>query len=466
MWIRQICVVVLVVSTSGCASDSTTSPRDTGAAPAATTIAPTSTTPATSAPPATPTTATPPANPATTLADPVVARWAEDMQYLADAIRRVHPNPFWRQSEAEFDASLQAAPEHLATLGDSDARAEVMRLMAGIDGHSGVYLGEAGFHLYAIYLYNFGDTMNVIASPDPALFGSTALSINGTPIADAIAAVEPYSPFDNASTVKLLVPTLLATPEVLHAAGVIDDVTTPNILLRLTDGTERTLNPEQLSWEEYVAIDPKPVGMTKIASIPMLARIDEPFRTTVLDYTSPADGRVLYLQYNEVVAQSGATSIRQLALEIETALDGGDISRVVVDVRFNAGGNNLTYPQLLKVLTTHPALASPGSVVVLNSRQTFSAAVLFGTELAQRTNVVFVGESTGGSPNTYANPRPVKLPNSGIVVQVSSKYFEIGGPDDRRDSISPDIAVDLQLDDLLAGRDPVLNAALAPALGG
>ena len=82
-----------------------------------------------------------------------VSRWTEDMEALGDGIRRIHPNPFWRQSEAEFDASLEAAPEHLAALGDNDARAEVMRLTATIDGHTGVYLGEVGFHLYAIHLY-------------------------------------------------------------------------------------------------------------------------------------------------------------------------------------------------------------------------------------------------------------------------------------------------------------------------
>ena len=79
----------------------------------------------------------------------------------------------------------------------------------------------------------------------------------------------------------------------------------------------------------------------------------------------------------------------------------------------------------------------------------------------KQTKAVFIGEPTGGSPNLYANPRPLELPNSKIVVNVSSKYFEVGGPDDHRDAIEPDIAVTTSLDDLLAGRDPVLDAALA-----
>ena len=250
------------------------------------------------------------------------------MQTLADGLRSTHPNPFWRQPEAEFDAEVAAAPAHLATLSDSDARAEVMRLTAGIDGHTGVYLSEAGFHLYALHLYRFGDDVDVIAATDPALVGAQVVRIGGTPIAAAVDAVAPYSPFDNAATIELVVPTLLVTPEVLHAAGVVDDIDAPAFVVRLADGTERTIDPEQLTWDEYTTqVDPRPIGMTKLASLPALARIDEAFWTTVLDDTPAAGGPTLYMQYNQVVRQSGSTSIDQMAEEIEVMLDAGDIAR-------------------------------------------------------------------------------------------------------------------------------------------
>jgi hypothetical protein len=384
------------------------------------------------------------------------------MRVLAEGLRRIHPNPFWRQPEAEFTASLAAAPERLALLDDSDARAEVMRLTARIDGHTGVYLGEAGFHLYALHLYAFGDQISIIAASDPALFGATVLSIDGTPVADAVDAVTPYSPFDNAATIQLVVPTLLATPEVLHAAGVIHALDTPRYLVRLADGSERTIDPERLSWPEFVANDPSPIGMTRIATIPSLARIDEPFWTAELDDHTLGGGHSLYLQYNEVVRRSGSTSIDELADDIDRTLADGDVTRLIVDLRYNPGGDDRTYAQLLRVLTTNPVLARPGALVVIIGRQTFSAAALFAAELDGQTKAVFIGEPTGGSPNTYASPRELRLPNSGIVVEVSSKYFEAGGPSDHRDTISPDIPVTSSLDDLRAGRDPVLDAALAP----
>jgi hypothetical protein len=454
--VDRACAVVIAFSAlSGCASAAGGSPPSTVDVTSLAATIPATTRPElTVAPEAT----------STTEVDTAVSRWTEDMQALGDGLRRIHPNPFWRQSEAEFDASLAAAPGHLAVLDDSDASAEVMRLTARIDGHTGVYLAEAGFHLYAIHLYAFGDDIDIIGATDPSLFGATVLSIDGMPTASAAEAVTPYSPFDNSATVELVVPALLATPEVLHAAGVIADVNAPNYLVRLIDGTERTIEPEQLSWDEFAAdIDPRPIGMAKISSIPSLARVDEPFWSTVLDSTSPDGGQTLYLQYNEVVRHSGSTSIEQFADEIDTMLSGGSFTRLVVDLRYNPGGNNNTYPPLLRVLTTNPALSRPDSLVVIIGRQTFSAGVLFATELDDQTNAVFIGEPTGGSPNVYANPRPLKLPNSGIIVEVSSEYFEIGGAGDHRDAIVPDIAATSNLEDLLAGRDPVLEAAVALA---
>ncbi len=463
MSIRRVRAVTIAVAVLGaCTSETDTSPASTVArpTPAATVTAPT-------IPP--PTVA--PESATTNRSETAVSRWTQDMQVLGEGIRRIHPNPFWRQPETEFDASLAAAPQRLAALGDNDARAEVMRLTARIDGHTGVYLAEAGFHLYAVHLYTFGDDIDIVAAADPTLVGATVLSIDGMPTADAVDAVTPYSPFDNAATIELVVPALLATPEVLHAAGVIDDVDAPHYIVRLTDGTERTIDPEQLSWDEFAArIDSRPIGMAKMASVPSLARIDEPFWTTVMDPVAPGAGQTLYLQYNEVVRQSGSTSIEQLADTIDTmltgegltgeGLNGGGINRLVVDLRYNPGGNDRTYPPLLGVLTTNPALAGRHSLVVIIGRQTFSAAALFAAELDKRTEAVFIGEPTGGRPNLYANPRPLKLPNSGIVVQVSSDYYEVGGHGDVRDAIVPDIVATSTLDDLLAGRDRVLEAAL------
>jgi C-terminal processing protease CtpA/Prc len=146
--------------------------------------------------------------------------------------------------------------------------------------------------------------------------------------------------------------------------------------------------------------------------------------------------------------------------EVRTTLEGGGVSRVIVDLRHNPGGDNQTYGPLLELLQD-PTVDRPGRLLVIIGRQTFSASANFATELDRLTSAVFVGEPTGGRPNLYGDVRAVELPSSGITVEVSSRYWEMSTPDDDRPWIPPDIPVELTSVDYFAHRDPILDAALA-----
>ena len=53
------------------------------------------------------------------------------------------------------------------------------------------------------------------------------------------------------------------------------------------------------------------------------------------------------------------------------------------------------------------------------------------------------------------------LPKSGINVRIAARYWDFGkGPADKRLAVNPDRKVKVTVADFLAGRDPVLAAAL------
>ena len=53
------------------------------------------------------------------------------------------------------------------------------------------------------------------------------------------------------------------------------------------------------------------------------------------------------------------------------------------------------------------------------------------------------------------------LPKSGINVRIAARYWDFGkGSRDRRLAVNPDRKVKVTIADFLAGRDPVLAAAL------
>jgi hypothetical protein len=109
------------------------------------------------------------------------------------------------------------------------------------------------------------------------------------------------------------------------------------------------------------------------------------------------------------------------------------------------------------------AAKGSGRVALLTSRDTFSAAGNFVTELKVgrgRDEVLLVGEPPGGGLDIYGDTITVTLQHSGIVVLISKRYHEKAPGDDRL-QIEPDVPVEATWADVVAGRDVVLDAALA-----
>ena len=80
-------------------------------------------------------------------------------------------------------------------------------------------------------------------------------------------------------------------------------------------------------------------------------------------------------------------------------------------------------------------------------------------DLEKFTPAVFVGETSGASPNGYGDSRRVRLPNTGLTVRVSTLYWQYWDPRDDRQWIEPGIRAPLTSEDYRAGRDPALEVA-------
>ena len=356
---------------------------------------------------------------------------------------KVHLNPYWRTSEASFRADALALAERMPTYSRSRQYAELMRLMARIDGHTGVYPFEAGFHLYRLRLYTFSDGVFVLAAPGhPELVGGRVVRIGATPTDEALRRVAPFSARDNEMTVKVVAPMLLVTPEVLDAAG----ISGPFAIA--TAKGEVTFNPATTDWNGF-ADDPGgiPVGLPQDNRLLFLKH-----RNRRAWWTWLAERRALYLQENQVLA------VAETVDAVRSALDRHPHARLILDLRNNPGGDNTTYGPLLDLVQANDR---PGRVAILIGRQTFSAAMNFVTAVEQSTDHIrFVGEPTGGRPNLYGDVQPLTLPESGMLVQISSRYWQKSTPDDQRDWIAPDLPVAFASADYFSGNDPVLAAAL------
>jgi hypothetical protein len=96
-----------------------------------------------------------------------------------------------------------------------------------------------------------------------------------------------------------------------------------------------------------------------------------------------------------------------------------------------------------------------GKLFFIIGRQTFSSAVGNATQFKGSTNSILVGEPTGGKPNSYGEVLNFTLPNSGVMVQYSTKY--ITKTSENPISLFPDYDVEISLQDYAQGKDPVLD---------
>jgi hypothetical protein len=174
---------------------------------------------------------------------------------------------------------------------------------------------------------------------------------------------------------------------------------------------------------------------------------------TYLDETG-----LLYIKYNSCREMEGKP-FASFADEVLGYIDNHPVQRLVFDLRHNRGGSSALARGLISGIKDRAGINRKGRLFVVVGRETFSSAILNALELTGDGNATLAGEATGGKPNHYGEVRFFKLPNSMLSVQYSTKDFSLW-PDDVA-SLYPDLYAEPTFADLLACRDPVLEAILA-----
>ena len=387
----------------------------------------------------------------------------EDLDQLIERLDALHPNPFLDEGEAAFRARVDAVASRAGERSDAGFLVDVMGLMGhrDRDGHSGAWaMAQQGgrVHVLPVWLREFPDGLRVVAARPPLadLIGGIVTSVGGTPVEEARRLVTPLVPADNQSNRRANLPMYLLVKEVVDELGIQQPGSAP-LSLRFDDGTTRDVDVEAVpvgAFRDWLfSVYPRyPTGLPPDdEGTRDRQRRDEAFWTETLP------GGTMYVAYHEVRSRSGGTlTIGWLAKQVQAADKG-----LVIDLRSNPGGDNTTYQVFLRAVREQ-ALKGPGRIALLTSRDTFSAAGNFVTELKVGEggdDILLVGEPPGGGLDIYGDVATVTLKHSGIVVLISRRYHEKAPGDDRL-QIEPDVPVEATWADVLAGRDTVLDAAL------
>src|SRR5262249_16818710 len=108
--------------------------------------------------------------------------------------------------------------------------------------------------------------------------------------------------------------------------------------------------------------------------------------------------QTVYCQFNSV-RNDPKEPFKEFCDRLFKFVNDEKVDRLVLDLRWNGGGNTFLVRQLVHGLVRCDKVNQRGKLFVVIGRNTFSAAQNTTTDIEMHTNATFVGEPTGSSPN-------------------------------------------------------------------
>jgi hypothetical protein len=392
---------------------------------------------------------------------------------------------FSSAARSQARARIAALQELEEALPPAKFRMELSAIVALADNaHSQLYSGPGGrANLIPIRAHAFSDGVFVLrADPDDAdLLGARVTQIEGRPVEDVIEALLSYRGGTRAWR-RNWAQIVLSSPELLYGASLASQ---PDRMTwrfeRDGETVERTFEarkpaddeplPSTIRWlspepvdgdaQDWRAFEPQSRPVT-------LTQFEAPFRRSWI-----GDSCVFFVQLKSNQDEKGE-SIRQFLGETRSEMEARRPCAVVLDMRFNGGGDYTTTHRFASDLAS---LAAPeGRIYILTGPDTFSAALttVAFVEQSAPARVVILGEEVGDRLAFWSEGRDGCLPNAKLCVAYATGRHDYQDPCDdwsacywvnyafpvRVESLAPDEVIAWSFSDYAAGRDPAFERAM------
>jgi hypothetical protein len=400
--------------------------------------------------------------------------WRYDLAVLAREVHRKGFNPRLdvnrTVSREQFDQKVRQLHDAIPELSDGRVILELMKVMVfPDDGHTAVWpVGEHPLFRASLPLrfFWFEEGLYVTAA-DPrhkGLLGCRVVTIDGRPAEEVLEGTAPYINRDRGNPIKTKVsaPYAIRKVGVLHAAGLAKRPDRVTLTVRDQAGAEKEVDVAADAKEaEIWNTLPAPATWVTFASTledpPLYVRHMDRFQW----FEHLPAKKTVYFQFNKVLNDE-KEPLARFCERLLKFIDENEVEKLVIDMRWNNGGNTLLGQPLLLGLIANKKVNQRGKLFVIIGRRTYSAAQNMATYFERYTNVTFVGEPTGSSPNFVGEEVPVTLPYSKVMANVSHLFWQSSWPHDQRIWLAPHVYVPPTFKDFRAGRDAALEAILEP----
>ncbi len=392
-----------------------------------------------------------------------------DLRLLWREINRLAYEPFRHHSRALFLERIAEIDLAIPELTDLQVLIEFEKLLVLLgDGHAGVYPpadDDENRRSLPVQFFRFEEGVFVIAAATPyrQLLGAELMGIGDHSVAELERELTPLVCRDNEQWLAAVLPVRLRETPILHALGLIPDYGSAVLHVRLPNGEEARIPVDSDSvyhrslLQRHFILPGSWVRLPETLDTPV--PLYERYRGLSFWMAPLPEQRLVYAQINNIANHPAETlpdfGERLIALAEEPAFD-----RLVIDLRWNPGGNTFLEMPILHRLIGSKKLNQRGRLFAIIGRSTFSAAQNFSTLLERHTNAIFVGEPTGSRPTFVGETINFRLPYSGWFANVSDLLWQSGWPTDYRPWVAPQLYAPPRFALYRENRDPAMEAIL------
>jgi hypothetical protein len=388
------------------------------------------------------------------------ARWREDLEFFDQRFPSVQVDSEKLYPPAKFHQDVADLERDAPSLSDSEIILRLMRLVAqaGVSHITVDPEGELEFHPYPLqfFWYSDGAALTYASEEYKSALGARIVRIGSMTPEELESAVAPYLSHENLPWLHELSPEFLMNREIANHFGLAGSDGVIEITFERPSAKQFRLRVAPVSADSQGHM----ISATEVLHLPGPFYRKRPNAWYWYEYL--ADSHSLYIQYKRCrndPKKSFKAFTRELFRFVDDLRAPEKIERVIVDLRFNSGGDSSVVEPLLQGLQSRPRLSAKGRLYVLIGRGTFSSGMMAAVNFREDLHAILFGEASGSRPNEYGEVKTLTLPNSKIEIRYTTKYFRLLEDSDPL-TLEPDVPIQRSIADFLSGQDQVLDTAL------
>lgn len=357
----------------------------------------------------------------------------KDVEYLQQQLEEIHFDPYRNVEKQTLTDSLQKATEAKPEFFQIAVQESLALLR---DAHTRVSEEFREEELFPVRYLDIGGNLYITGAEtkDSDLLGRQLLAINGVTISNVLPKLANLSSKENSEVLARDLAWFLESNKILRYYGFSSTETIQietdqgDIELKVSENRDTFYRMNPLVWSKQQREESTTYEGNKLYQFRM------------------EDGNLIF-QYNDCT-NDGFTEEYLEEFKAHLLESAKNARNIIVDFRLNDGGSTEIMADLFEKFPDNKP------IYVAIARKTFSATMHHLLYLKQNKGATLVGENAGQKPNRFGDHKEIVLPNSGIKVACSYKYFELL-PGQNIDVIEPDIKIPITIEDYMNSTDPL-----------